>query len=136
MFRASGTNDARAGLRAYAAFVAAGLILASCSGTREPDRAPAARGSYAHKLHTRFYEAWKQPDEVRRTTRRKISVPVDVVIGEGGRVLSFQPRQRSGFPALDESIAAVGTRVRKVPAPPGATGEFKLRIYFVLDVAQ
>ena len=108
------------------------LLLAGCAGN---DRGGSARGagSYSHTLHTRFYEAWRQPDAIRRTARRKISVPVDVLIDERGRVVEFTPARRSGYPALDASIAAIGKRVKKVPAPPG-NGPFKLRIYFVLDV--
>ena len=117
--------------QSLAAIVGA-LILAGCAGN---DGGGTARGpgSYSHTLHTRFYEAWRQPDEIRRTARRKISVPVDVLIDKRGRVLEFKPARRSGYPKLDASIDAIGRRVRKVAAPPG-NGPFKLRIYFVLDV--
>lgn len=114
--------------------MAAGFLFASCSSSQKSGAASGAAGSYSHALHTRFYEAWVEPEEVRRTARRKISVPVDVLIDKRGRVQSFKPLKRSGFPAFDASVAAVGRRVRKVAPPPDGNEEFRLRIHFVLDI--
>lgn len=111
-----------------------GLLLASCGGSGDKrSSASAASGRYSHTLHSRFYEAWIQPKIV-GAPRGKISVPVDVRIDPQGRVLSFNPAKLSGYPRIDRSVAAVGKRVRKVTPPPITSGEYKLRIYFDLDV--
>ena len=73
-----------------------------------------------------------QPQEV-GARRGRISVAVNVHIDRNGRVLSFELAKPSGYPRIDESVRAVGERVRKVPRPPHR-GEFRLRVYFDLDV--
>lgn len=113
--------------------LAVALLFANCSGGGAKRSVSAAAGRYGHTLHDRFYEAWVQPKMV-GAPRGKVSVPVDVRIDERGRVLSFKAANSSGYRKIDESIAAVGKRVRKVPAPPIARGEYKLRINFDLDV--
>ena len=114
--------------------ITAALLLANCSGgSGSRGSSAAGSGRYAHVLHSRFYEAWAQP-EVVGAPRGKVSVPVDVRIDPRGRVLSFKPARLSGYPKVDASIAAVGRRVRKVAAPPISRGEYKLRINFDLDV--
>ena len=107
------------------------LVLASCSGGGSRPSAPPSR--YSHTLHSRFYEAWVQPEMV-GAPRGKVSVPVDVRIAPGGRVLSFEIVRSSGYPRIDASIRAVGRRVRRVAPPPLRSGEYKLRINFDLDV--
>lgn len=110
------------------------LLFASCSGgSAKRSVSAATSGRYSHTLHDRFYEAWVQPEMV-GARRGKISVPVDVRIDQRGRVLSFKAAKSSGYRKIDESIEAVGRRVRKVAAPPIASGEYKLRINFDLDV--
>ncbi len=114
--------------------VVVALLFTSCSGRVEKRSASAApSGRYSHTLHSRFYEAWVQPKIV-GAPRGKVSVPVDVRIDPRGRVLSFTPAKLSGYQRVDQSIAAVGRRVRKVAPPPITSGEYKLRIYFDLDV--
>ncbi len=116
------------------AAAAVALLFASCAGGGEKRSASAApSGRYSHTLHSRFYEAWVQPKIV-GAPRGKVSVPVDVRIDPRGRVLSFTPAKLSGYQRVDQSIAAVGRRVRKVAPPPITSGEYKLRIYFDLDV--
>ena len=113
---------------------AAALLLASCSsGASGGGGASAGSGRYSHVLHSRFYEAWVQP-EIVGAPRGKLSVPVDVRIDHRGRVTSFKPARVSGYPKVDASIVAVGRRVRKVAAPPISSGEYKVRINFDLDV--
>ncbi len=110
------------------------LLFTSCSGGVEKRSASAApSGRYSHTLHSRFYEAWVQPKIV-GAPRGKVSVPVDVRIDPRGRVLSFTPAKLSGYQRVDESIAAVGRGVRKVAPPPITSGEYRLRVYFDLDV--
>ena len=114
--------------------VVVALLFTSCSGAGEKRLGTAATsGRYSHTLHSRFYEAWVQPKIV-GAPRGKVSVPVDVRIDPRGRVLSFTPAELSGYQRVDQSIAAVGRRVRKVAPPPITSGEYKLRIYFDLDV--
>ena len=113
--------------------VAAALCLTSCSGgAGNRSISPRESARYSHQLHSRFYEAWIQPAQVGAPPGR-ISVPVNVRIDENGLVLSFTLAKRSGYPRIDESVRAVGERVRKGPPPPHR-GEFKLRVYFDLDV--
>ena len=123
----------RRNLPAAIAAIVAALLLAGCFGGSGNRAGKTGSGRYSHTLHTRFYEAWVQP-EIVGAPRGKVSVPVDVRIDPRGRVLSFTPAKPSGFRRIDDSIAAVGRRVRKVPAPPIESGEYKLRIFFVLDV--
>jgi TonB family protein len=113
--------------------VAAVSLLASCGGGGA-DRSASAKeaGRYSHRLHNRFHEAWVQPKTV-GAPRGKVSVPVNIRIAQDGRVLSFTPVRLSGYPRIDESILAVGQRVTRVAPPPNA-GEFRLRVYFDLDV--
>lgn len=113
--------------------LSAALLLAGCGGGAPPRYPAAGTGSYSHVLHARFYEAWAQPDSV-RAPRGRISVPVDVRIDPRGRVTSFELAKSSGYPAIDESIAEVGRRIRKVKRPPIRDGEFRLRVFFDLDV--
>ena len=127
-------NRSQRHLRNSVLAMAAALLLANCSGgSGSRSGSVAGSGRYAHVLHSRFYEAWAQP-EVVGAPRGKVSVPVDVRIDARGRVLSFKPARLSGYPKVDASIAAVGRRVRKVAAPPISSGEYKLRINFDLDV--
>ncbi len=113
---------------------AVALLFASCSGGVEKRSASAASsGRYSHTLHSRFYEAWVQPKIV-GAPRGKVFVPVDVRIDPRGRVLRFTPAKLSGYQRVDESIAAVGRGVRKVARPPITSGEYRLRVYFDLDV--
>jgi TonB family protein len=111
------------------------LVLGSCAGS-SPERSsdPAATAQYRQDLQNLFYGAWQPPEVVGAPPGRLLSLPVDVVIDDRGRVLDFQMRKRSGYPAFDASVAAVATQVRKVKAPPGKGGDFRLRINFDLDV--
>ncbi len=113
--------------------LAVALALSACSGGAGARSSEA--GHYSHRMHNRFYEAWVQPKTV-GLPRGKISVPVDVEIDARGRIAGFKIVRSSGNTAVDQSIAAVGERVRKVAAPPaaGAGKPFRLRIFFELDV--
>ena len=114
--------------------ITAAVLLACCSsGTSGRGGSTREAGRYSHLLHSRFYEAWVQP-EIVGAPRGKISVPVDVRIDARGRVVSFKPLRLSAYPKIDASVVAVGRRVRKVAPPPTSGGEFKLRINFDLDV--
>lgn len=124
-------NKSRSTLRNLLTGSAVVLVFASCSGGGGRPSAPPGR--YSHTLHSRFYEAWVQPEMV-GAPRGKVSVPVDVRIAPSGRVLSFEMVRSSGYPRIDASIRAVGRRVRKVAPPPLTSGEYKLRINFDLDV--
>lgn len=114
----------------WALLVAVALPFASCSTPRETRARP---GRYSDLLHDRFYEAWVEPPRV-GAERGKVSVLVDVRVARDGRVVSFKPVKLSGYPRIDRSILDVGKRVKKVPPPPIQDGEFRLRIYFELDV--
>ena len=111
------------------------VFLAGCfgGGPRHFDRA--ALGRYGHHLHDVFYEAWRQPKVV-QAPRGKISVPVDIQIDRGGRVVKFQIARSSGDRAIDDSIAAVARQIGKVDPPPATPrhDRYDLRIYFELDV--
>lgn len=112
------------------------VLVASCAGpARQPSVSSVATGRYGHTLHNRFYEAWQQPRAV-GLPPGKISVPVDVTIDSGGRIVDFRIVKSSGNSRIDKSIAAVGKKVTQVASPPGAKAGklFKLRIYFELDV--
>ncbi len=113
--------------------VAVALVFSACSGSGAKRSGLSGSSRYSHTMHNRFYEAWVQPKIV-GAPLGKVSVPVDVRIDPRGRVLSFKPARLTGYRRIDESIAAVGRRVRRVTPPPVSEGEFKLRIYFELDV--
>lgn len=116
-----------------AVLISAALVFTSCGGGATARSVPPREAArYSHQLHSRFYEAWVQPQNV-GAPRGRISVPVNVRIDPDGRVVSFKPVRLSGYPRIDESVLAVGARVKKVPAPPHG-GEFRLRVYFDLDV--
>ncbi len=110
------------------------FFLTACGGSGGGKRT-VDTSSYSHRMHNRFYQAWVPPANI-SSTRAKISVPVDVEIDARGRVLSFAIARSSGNTAVDDSINAVASRVRKVARPPGASANqpFKLRIFFELDV--
>jgi TonB family protein len=112
------------------------LFLTACfggAGDHSYDRAKAEL--YAHQLHDRFYEHWTPPGVV-QGERGKVPVPVDVRIDADGRVIDFKIAQSSNRPAIDKSIAAVASAVRRVDSPPFrlANRFYELRIYFELDV--
>jgi hypothetical protein len=112
------------------------LFFTSCfGGVRGHSQKSANTELYAHQLHDRFYEHWIPPESV-PGKRGKVSVPVDVRIDHRGRVVEFKIAQPSSRPAIDESIAAVASVVRRVDPPPfPLTNQFfQLRIYFELDV--
>jgi TonB family protein len=116
--------------------MAALLFFTGCfggAGAHSYDRAKAEL--YAHQLHDRFYEQWAPPESI-EGKRGKVSVPVDVRIDHHGRVVDFKIAQPSGRRAIDESIAAVASVVRRVDPPPFrlANRFYELRIYFELDV--
>ena len=110
------------------------LLFAGCfGGGSKRSGAPAVDPRYSNMLHGRFYRAWEQP-AVLDAPRGKISVPADVQIDSGGRVSAFKIVKPSGYPELDASIRAAGNQVREVDPPPSGAANFKLRIYFDLDV--
>ncbi len=126
--------------RPAAAALIAVALLTGCfgggAGTRRVEKA-ATNPQYANSLHTRFYEAWRQPAAV-NLPRGRVSIPVDVRIDGEGRVIGFTLAKSSGNDRLDASIKSVGNRIKRVPPPPGAlpAGHFDLRIYFELDVKE
>lgn len=111
------------------------FLCAACAGGGR-SASPADFSAYSHRMHNRFYNAWVPPESVSVKRRKKVSVPVDVEIDERGRVVSFTRAKSSGDPAIDESIEAVGRKIRKVARPPGTTASkpFQLRVNFELDV--
>lgn len=111
------------------------LALGCGGGASKRSVDSAATGRYGHQLHDQFYEAWVQPPAV-ALPRGKVSVPVDVTIAGDGRVVGFQIAKPSGNDRIDQSIAAMGEKIKQVAPPPDTPSEktFKLRIYFELDV--
>ncbi len=123
-------------MKAFASLLMAALfVFSGCAG--RSDRGPANRASsrYSNRMHDRFYEAWVPPASI-SGARGKIKVPADITIDAKGRVRSFQIAKSSGYPALDESVRAVGRKVTKVARPPATPSgsEFHLRVFFELDV--
>lgn len=109
-----------------------------CYGCAGPAPRPfnlTATGRYGHQLHDVFYEAWEQPRAV-ALPRGKIAVPVKVAIDQSGRVVNFRILKASGNAKIDNSIAAVGGKIRQVQPPPfiGRGKVFKVKILFELDV--
>ncbi len=79
-------------LQCCAVLSTAALLLSACAGGTGGRRdAARAQSRYSHRMHNRFYEAWRQLALV-TAERGKISVPVDVQIDRSGRVVHFALR--------------------------------------------
>ena len=89
-------------------------------------------------LHDRFYSEWAQPS-TRLTAGAKVSALVKVRIEKDGRVTSFEIVRSSGNPVVDDSIKAMGERVKQVDPLPSGLGDgnhYDVRINFELNAEQ
>jgi TonB family protein len=112
------------------------LLLTSCIGGGDKGIATTVTDSgYTRALQSQFNAAWEQPASVAAPSG-KISVPVEVEIDRDGRVAAFRIAQPSGIREVDNSIRAIGKRIRQVDPPPVTADakRLKLRINFDLDV--
>ena len=93
--------------------------------------------SYSRMLHDRFYKAWEQPMSV-VAAGTKMSALVRIRIEKDGRVTGFNIIRPSGNVLVDESIAAVGQRVKEVDPLPGTLGgpHYEVNMNFELTLAQ
>jgi outer membrane biosynthesis protein TonB len=95
-------------------------------------------GWYGNMLHDRFYSAWIQPT-TSVASGSKISTLVKVRIEKDGRVSKFDIIKPSENVVVNESVAAVATRVIEVDAPPAGLGNgnhYDVKINFELNTNQ
>ncbi len=93
-------------------------------------------GWYAHMLHDRFFSQWAQPTSVVRSGA-KMSTLVKLRIEKDGQVSRFTILKPSGNVVVDESVVAVGKRVKQVEPLPGALGDsYEVNINFELNSEQ
>jgi len=99
----------------------------------------AARASefawYGRMLHDRFNREWAQPMSI-VATGAKMTAVAKIRIEKDGRVSNFTIVQPSGNVVVDESVAAVATRVTQVdPLPSGFTSGnyYEVKINFELN---
>jgi hypothetical protein len=95
-------------------------------------------GWYGNMLHDRFYSAWNQPT-TSVPSGSKISTLVKVRIEKDGRVSKFDIIKPSENVVVNESVAAVATRVTEVDAPPAGLGNgnhYDVKINFELNTNQ
>ena len=74
-------------------------------------------GWYGNMLHDRFYSAWIQPTTTVASGTR-ISTLVKVRIEKDGHVSKFEIIKPSENVVVNESVAAIATRVTEVDSPP------------------
>ena len=74
-------------------------------------------GWYGNMLHDRFYSAWIQPTTT-VASGTKISTLVKVRIEKNGHVSTFEIIKPSENVVVNESVAAIATRVTEVDSPP------------------
>jgi outer membrane biosynthesis protein TonB len=74
-------------------------------------------GWYGNMLHDRFYSAWIQPTTT-VASGTKISTLVKVRIEKNGHVSKFEIIKPSENVVVNESVAAIATRVTEVDSPP------------------
>jgi TonB family protein len=90
---------------------------------------------YGTMLHDRFHKAWEQPTSI-VATGAKMSALVKIRIEKDGRVSKFTIVKPSGNVVMDESVAAIASRVMQVdPLPSGlAKGAYyEVKIDFELN---
>jgi len=90
---------------------------------------------YGKMLHDRFYSEWVQP-KTSTAVGIKISALVRIRIEKDGRISSFTIVKPSGNIVVDESVAAVGERVKQVdPLPTGLVSgsHYEVTINFELS---
>ncbi len=93
-------------------------------------------GWYAHMLHDRFFSQWAQPTSVVRSGA-KMSTLVKLRIEKDGHVSRFTVLKPSGNVVVDESVVAVGKRVKQVEPLPGGLGDsYEVNINFELNSEQ
>ncbi len=93
-------------------------------------------GWYAHMLHDRFFSQWAQPTSVVRSGA-KMSTLVKLRIEKDGQVSRFTILKPSGNVVVDESVVAVGKRVKQVEPLPGGLGDsYEVNINFELNSEQ
>jgi len=95
-------------------------------------------GWYGNMLHDRFYSAWTQPTTT-VASGTKISTLVKVRIEKDGHVSKFEIIKPSENVVVNESVAAIATRVTEVDSPP--TGlvkgdHYDVKINFELNTNQ
>jgi TonB family protein len=93
---------------------------------------------YGTMLHDRFHKAWEQPTSI-VATGAKMSTIVKLRIEKDGRVSKFTIVKPSGNVVMDESVAAIASRVTQVdPLPNGlAKGAYyEVKIDFELNADQ
>jgi outer membrane biosynthesis protein TonB len=78
---------------------------------------PSEFGWYGNMLHDRFYSAWIQPTTT-VASGTKISTLVKVRIEKNGHVSKFEIIKPSENVVVNESVAAIATRVTEVDSPP------------------
>lgn len=81
----------------------------------------AEAAGYYRMLHERFSSEWEQPMSV-VATGAKMSALVKVRIEQDGRISEFSIARSSGNVLVDESIAEIAKRVKKVDPLPGGMG--------------
>src|SRR6266478_6155375 len=107
-------------------------------GSAGGGRSASEFGWYGHMLHDRFYSAWIQPT-TSVASGSKISTLVKVRIEKDGRVSKFEIIKPSENVVVNESVAAIATRVTEVDAPPDglSNGEhYDVKINFELNTEQ
>ena len=90
---------------------------------------------YGKMLHDRFYSEWVQP-KTSTAVGTKISALVRIRIEKDGRISSFTIVKPSGNIVVDESVAAVGERVKQVDPLPSGLGNgsyYEVTINFELS---
>ena len=94
-------------------------------------------GWYGSMLHDRFYSEWVQPRTV-VASGAKLSVLVKIRIQKDGRVSDFTIVRPSGNVVVDDSVEAVGTRVKRVDPLPSGLGDdyYDVQINFEFNADQ
>ena len=90
---------------------------------------------YGKMLHDRFYSEWVQP-KTSTAVGTKMSALVRIRIEKDGRISSFTIVKPSGNIVVDESVAAVGERVKQVDPLPtglGSGSHYEVTINFELS---
>jgi TonB family protein len=95
-----------------------------------------SRFAWYHELiHDRFYAQWNQPTSLFESGVRFVT-SVRIRIERDGRISEFTLMKPSGNVVMDESVRAVGNRVKKIDPLPdglGGSGAYTIVINFELD---
>lgn len=109
---------------------------ATSEAARQTTPAEAAKFGWYHELiHDRFYAQWEQPTSLFESPHRYVCT-VEIRIERDGRISRFEIIKSSGNVVMDESVAAVRNRVRRIDPLPdgmGGSGAYVVRINFELD---